>query len=59
VVTDADAVRREYQQRLEQHVQKWRRAIEGQGGRLVRACSDDDPVRVVRKVLQAVAEACR
>ncbi|RLB60614.1 MAG: DUF58 domain-containing protein [Deltaproteobacteria bacterium] len=59
VVTDADAVRREYQQRLEQHVQTWRRAIEGQGGRLVRACSVDDPVQVVRQVLQAAAEACR
>ena len=32
VVTDADAVRRQYRQRLEQHVQTWRRAIEGQGG---------------------------
>jgi len=57
VVTDADAVRRDYQRRLEEHVTRWRRAVEGQGGRLVRVCSDDDPVRAVRAVLQAAAEA--
>jgi uncharacterized protein (DUF58 family) len=59
VVTDADAVRQDYQRRLEAHAASWRQELEGQGGRLVQACSDDDPVRVVRETLQAAREARR
>jgi len=59
VVTDADAVRKAYLQRLDAHVTEWRRALEGEGGRLVVACTTDDPVSVVRKLLQAIAEVRR
>jgi uncharacterized protein (DUF58 family) len=56
VVTDADAVRAGYLARLEEHVTSWRRALESEGGRLVVACTTDDPVSIVRKLLQAIAE---
>jgi len=59
VVTDADMVRGEYRRRLAAHTASWRRAIEGEGGRLVSACSDDEPVGVVRSVLRALGEARR
>ncbi len=59
VETDADAARRRYQERLEAQASAWRKAIEAEGGRLVRACSTDPPVRVVRQVVQAVREARR
>ncbi len=59
VVTDADAVRAEYRERLREHTAGCRRALELEGGRLVEACSSDDPVSVVRRVLQAIAEARR
>jgi uncharacterized protein (DUF58 family) len=59
VVTDADAVRGEYQARLAAHTESCRRAVEQAGGRLVRATSSDDAVQVVRQILQAIAEARR
>jgi uncharacterized protein (DUF58 family) len=59
VVTDADAVRGAYRERLAAHTEACRRAVEAEGGRLVQACSSDDPVDVVRDVLRAIAEARR
>jgi uncharacterized protein (DUF58 family) len=59
VVTDADAVRAGYRERLAQHTETCRQAVEAEGGRLVSACTSDDPVVVVREVLQAIAEARR
>lgn len=59
VVTDADAVRSEYRERLAQHTDVCRVAVEREGGRLVEACTTDDAVGVLRAVLQAIAEARR
>ncbi len=59
VVTDADVVREDYRRRLHEHTEAWRHAVEGSGGRLVRACTDDDPVGALRNIVQAVAEARR
>jgi uncharacterized protein (DUF58 family) len=59
VVTDADAVRAEYQARLAEHTALWRRALEGHGGRLVEATTSDDAVTIVRRALQAVSEVRR
>lgn len=59
VVTDADAVRPAYKARLAEHTQQIRAAVEGEGGRLIEACTTDDPVGVLRSVLYAVAEARR
>jgi uncharacterized protein (DUF58 family) len=56
VVTDADAVRRAYQERLTAHCERWRKELEGNGGRLIEATSNDDAVTVVRRMLQAIAE---
>ncbi len=59
VTTDADAVREQYQRRLHEHTEAWRIAVESAGGRLVRACTDDEPVGVLRTIVQASAEARR
>jgi uncharacterized protein (DUF58 family) len=59
VETDADAVREQYRQRLREHVAGWRRTLEREGGRLVESCSDDEPVRIVREIVQAIAGARR
>ncbi len=59
VMTDADAVRSEYQERLSEHTAQCREAVENEGGRLVEACTSDDPVVVLRRVLQAIAEVRR
>jgi uncharacterized protein (DUF58 family) len=56
VITDVDAVRAEYQARLEEHTSAWRRAAEAAGGRLVSCVTTDPAARVVRRVLQAIAE---
>ena len=56
VTTDADRVRDEYKRRLEEHTGRWRRAIEGEGGRLLRASSGEDAIGAVRRIVQAVAE---
>ncbi|HHH31017.1 MAG TPA: DUF58 domain-containing protein, partial [Polyangiaceae bacterium] len=59
VVTDADAVRKAYREKLDEHVGALGRRLESEGGRLVRCCSSDDPVAVVRAILEAVLEARR
>ncbi len=59
VVTDADAVRAAYLERLAQHTQQWTEAIEAEGGRVVRACSTDSAINVLRSVLRAIEEARR
>jgi uncharacterized protein (DUF58 family) len=59
VVTDADAVRRDYLLRLEEHAGMYKRRLETEGGRLVRCCSSDEPITVVRSILEAVMEARR
>jgi uncharacterized protein (DUF58 family) len=59
VVTDADAVRAAYLERLREHVAEWRRTLEGEGGRLCQASTGDDAVSIVRNVLQAIAEVRR
>ena len=59
VVTDADAVRGEYRERLREHTALCREAVEREGGRLVEACTSDDPVVVLRSVLHAISEARR
>jgi uncharacterized protein (DUF58 family) len=59
VTTDADRVRDEYRQKLEEHSARWRRAIEGEGGRMLRASSGGDAVVAVRGIVQAIAEAHR
>ena len=59
VVTDADAVRAEYRERLEQHTRACRDMVEREGGRLIEACTSDDPVIVMRRLLQGIMEARR
>lgn len=59
VVTDADAVRKAYLAKLDEHVGAFRRRLESEGGRLVQCCSSDEPVAVVRAILEAVLEARR
>ena len=57
VVTDADAVRADYQERLAALSQGWRARVEAVGGRLLLCDSSRDPALAVREVLQAIAEA--
>ncbi|MBI4705889.1 MAG: DUF58 domain-containing protein [Deltaproteobacteria bacterium] len=59
VTTDADAARAEYLAGLGALTDGWARAVQAEGGRLVRACSSDPPIDVVRDVVRAVAEARR
>jgi uncharacterized protein (DUF58 family) len=59
ISTDADAVRAGYLRKLEEATGRCQRAVESEGGRLVRACTSDDPVLVVRSILEAVAGARR
>ena len=59
VSTDADAVRDVYLQKLEEMTDRCQRAVQSEGGRLVRACTSDDPVSTVRRVLEAITEARR
>ena len=56
---DTKAIRKAYRERLEEHVGAFRRRLENDGGRLVRCCSTDEPVTVVRSILEAVLEARR
>jgi uncharacterized protein (DUF58 family) len=55
VQTDGPAVRKEYLARLEARAAMWREVLAHHGGSLVRATTLDDPVRVVRDVLRAIA----
>jgi uncharacterized protein (DUF58 family) len=59
VVTDADAVRQAYKERLAEHTASFRRELAAEGGRLCEATTTDDAVRIVREVLQAIAEVRR
>lgn len=54
VDTDADGARAHYQERLEAHTQLWAKPLAARGSRLVRATTDDDPVEVVREVLDVI-----
>ncbi len=59
VTTDAERVRNEYLARLSAHTSEWSRAIEGVGGRFVRARTDEDAVGVLRRIVQAIREVRR
>jgi uncharacterized protein (DUF58 family) len=54
VETDADTAREKYLTALESLTTRWREAVVRRGGRFVRATSDEAPVEVVRKIVQAV-----
>jgi uncharacterized protein (DUF58 family) len=58
VETDASAVRAGYLEALERLGASWERRLLSRGGRLVRSATDQDPVELVRQVLQA-AEGAR
>jgi dienelactone hydrolase len=53
VETDAEAKAR-YLAALGELGDAWERALVARGGRLVRAVTSDDPVRIVRQVVEAV-----
>jgi uncharacterized protein (DUF58 family) len=53
VETDAPAKRTEYLAAMKALQDTWRSALIGRGGRLVLARTDEDPVRVVRAVIEA------
>jgi uncharacterized protein (DUF58 family) len=59
VEADADAVRAEYQARLQRIAEAWSAELAGRGGRLVRASTADAPAAVLRRVVRAIAEARR
>jgi uncharacterized protein (DUF58 family) len=59
VEADADAVRAVYKERLGAIAAAWTTELAGRGGRLVQARTDDDPAEVVRRIIQAIAEARR
>jgi uncharacterized protein (DUF58 family) len=54
VETDADTTRDRYLSALASLSAEWERALVGRGGRLVRATTSDDAVKVVRDVVDAV-----
>ncbi len=54
VDTDADGARALYQQRLDEHTATWAVPLAARGSRLVRATTDDDPVEIVREVLDVI-----
>jgi uncharacterized protein (DUF58 family) len=54
VETDADTARGPYIAALAVLTARWERAIVERGGRLVRATTSDDLVRVVRKIVESV-----
>ena len=51
--TDAEATRAEYLARLHSLQNTWERALIARGGRLVKARTDEDPVRAVRAAVEA------
>lgn len=59
VETDVDAVRAEYKVRLAELQARWRRTLEGHGGRLLLCSTADEPAAVVRQVVQTVAQLRR
>jgi hypothetical protein len=55
VVVETDAeVRERYLDALDRHGRAWEEAVLSRGGRFVRARTTDDPVRVVRSIVEAV-----
>jgi uncharacterized protein (DUF58 family) len=54
VETDADLVRERYREALEAVTTSWRDAVVRRGGRFLQATTTDDPVDLVRSILQAV-----
>lgn len=55
VDTDADGARVQYRERLEAHTNNWAAPLASRGSRLIRATTDDDPVDLVREILEVVA----
>lgn len=53
VETDARAAKEGYLAAIESIAQQWDERLVPRGGRLLRACTDDEPVSVVRSVLDA------
>jgi uncharacterized protein (DUF58 family) len=54
IETDAETMREQYLEALAKLQNTWDRTLVGRGGRLVRAITSDDAVRVVRDVVEAV-----
>ena len=54
VETDAETTRERYLEALERSRSAWEREITQRGGRFLRATTSDDPVRVVREIVEAV-----
>ena len=54
VETDTDATREKYLEAMRNLQDAWERTLVGRGGRLVRAETSEDAVRVVRAVVEAV-----
>jgi uncharacterized protein (DUF58 family) len=53
VETDTETTRKSYLERMSQLTAGWERALTARGARLVRATTSDDPVHVVREIVQA------
>jgi uncharacterized protein (DUF58 family) len=53
VETDADAAREKYLEALGELNRHWERTLVARGARIVRATTADDPIRVVRSILEA------
>lgn len=54
VETDAEVTRQSYLEALDQRYAAWEHAIARRGGRLFRALTNEDPVAVVRRVVEKV-----
>jgi uncharacterized protein (DUF58 family) len=54
VETDAETTRARYLDALEELRHTWERTVVGRGGRFLRATTADDPVSVVREIVEAV-----
>jgi uncharacterized protein (DUF58 family) len=54
VETDADATRDQYMAALADLTRAWERAVVGRGGRFIRATSADEPVGLVRTIVESV-----
>ncbi len=54
VETDADAARPGYTRALQALTRGWREAVERRGGTFVRATTSDDPVSVVRAIVEGI-----
>jgi len=54
VETDAETTRARYLAAVAELRDRWERAVEQRGGRFVAARTDDDPVTVVRRIIEVV-----